>query len=32
VFRGCTPVLAAAFHVNGIEYRWERGVHHRLAS
>jgi hypothetical protein len=25
-FRGCTPILAAAFHVSGIDYRWERGV------
>jgi hypothetical protein len=30
VFRGCTPVLAAAFHVRDIEYRWERGTHHEL--
>jgi hypothetical protein len=29
-FRGCTPVLAAAFHVSDIDYRWERGVHYPL--
>jgi hypothetical protein len=23
---GCTPVLANAFHVAGVDYRWERGV------
>jgi uncharacterized protein YqjF (DUF2071 family) len=27
-FRGCTPILAAAFHVTDIDYRWERGVRH----
>ena len=26
VFGGCTPVLAAAFYVHDIDYRWERGV------
>jgi uncharacterized membrane protein YphA (DoxX/SURF4 family) len=26
VFRGCTPILAAAFHLRDIDYRWERGV------
>ena len=31
-FRGCTPVLAAAFHVTGIDYRWERGVRYPLAT
>jgi hypothetical protein len=31
-FRGCTPVLAAAFHVKDIDYRWERGVRHALAA
>jgi len=31
-FRGCTPVLAAAFHVKDIDYRWERGVRHALDS
>jgi uncharacterized protein YqjF (DUF2071 family) len=30
--RGCTPVLAAAFHVHDIDYRWERGVRHALKS
>jgi hypothetical protein len=30
-FRGCTPVLAAAFHVSDIDYRWERGVHYPLS-
>jgi uncharacterized membrane protein YphA (DoxX/SURF4 family) len=30
-FRGCAPILAAAFHVSGIDYRWERGVRHALA-
>lgn len=30
IFRGCTPVLAAAFHVKNIDYRWERGVRHPL--
>ncbi len=29
-FRGCTPILAAAFHVAGIDYRWERGVRYAL--
>jgi hypothetical protein len=29
-FRGCTPRLAAAFSVSGIDYRWERGVHYPL--
>jgi DoxX-like family/Uncharacterized conserved protein (COG2071) len=29
-FRGCTPMLAAAFHVSGIDYRWERGVRYAL--
>ena len=28
VFHGCTPLLAAAFHVTDIDYRWERGVRH----
>ena len=32
IFRGCTPILAAAFHVRGIDYRWERGVRHALAA
>jgi hypothetical protein len=30
-FRGCTPVLAAAFRVSDIDYRWERGVHYPLS-
>jgi len=30
VFSGCSPVLAAAFYVHGIDYRWERGVRHGL--
>jgi uncharacterized protein YqjF (DUF2071 family) len=30
VFDGCTPVLAAAFHVKDIDYRWERGVRYAL--
>jgi uncharacterized membrane protein YphA (DoxX/SURF4 family) len=29
-FRGCTPTLAAAFHVSDVDYHWERGVHHAL--
>jgi hypothetical protein len=29
-FRGCTPVLAAAFHVCGVDYHWHRGVRHAL--
>jgi hypothetical protein len=31
-FAGCTPILAAAFHVNDIDYRWERGVRHSLGA
>jgi hypothetical protein len=27
-FKGCTPILAAAFHVRNVDYRWERGVVH----
>ena len=30
IFRGCTPNPAAAFHVRGIDYRWERGIRHAL--
>jgi hypothetical protein len=30
VFAGCRPVLAAAFHVGQVEYRWERGVRYAL--
>ena len=29
-FRGCTPILAAAFHVSNVDYRWLRGVRHAL--
>jgi hypothetical protein len=29
-FQRCVPRLAAAFHVSGIDYRWERGVRHAL--
>jgi len=32
VFSGCTPILAAAFHVKHIDYRWERGVRHQLGA
>ena len=31
-FAGCTPTLAAAFHVRNVSYRWERGVRHALDS
>jgi uncharacterized protein YqjF (DUF2071 family)/uncharacterized membrane protein YphA (DoxX/SURF4 family) len=31
VFDGCTPVLAAAFHVRDIDYRWARGVRYALS-
>ena len=30
-FEGCTPILAAAFHVSGVDYRWERAVRYPLA-
>jgi Uncharacterized conserved protein (COG2071)/DoxX-like family len=30
IFDGCTPILAAAFHVKDIDYRWERGVRHAV--
>jgi hypothetical protein len=30
IFSGCTPILAAAFHVKDIDYRWERGVRHTI--
>jgi len=30
IFRGCRPVLAAAFHVADIDYRWGRGVRHAI--
>lgn len=29
-FAGCTPVLAAAFHVTEVDYRWERGRRHAI--
>lgn len=29
-FKGCAPILAAAFHVAEVDYRWERGVRHAL--
>lgn len=29
-FRGITPVLASAFYLREIPYRWERGVRYRL--
>jgi hypothetical protein len=29
-FRGCTPLLAAAFHVSDVNYHWNRGVRHAL--
>jgi hypothetical protein len=31
-FTGCTPKLAGAFYVAHIDYRWERGIHHPLAT
>ena len=30
-FAGCTPVLAAAFRVSDIDYRWRRGMVYSLA-
>jgi len=30
VFDGCTPILAAAFYVHDIDYRWERGVRYGI--
>jgi hypothetical protein len=30
-FKAATPILAAAFHVKDIDYRWERGVRYALA-
>jgi uncharacterized protein YqjF (DUF2071 family) len=30
-FRGCTPILAAAFQVNDVDYGWERGVRYPLS-
>ncbi|MBI4600561.1 MAG: hypothetical protein HY721_01235, partial [Planctomycetes bacterium] len=29
-FRGAAPVLASAFHLQGVPYLWERGVLHPL--
>ena len=29
-FAGCTPRLAAAFHVSGVDYHWRRGVRYPL--
>jgi hypothetical protein len=29
-FCDCKPVLAAAFHVSDIDYRWERGQPYQL--
>jgi hypothetical protein len=29
-FAGCTPQLAAAFHVRDVDYHWLRGVRHAL--
>ena len=31
MFAGCTPLLAAAFHVKGVNYRWQRGVRYQLS-
>ena len=30
MFRGVTPILASAFYVTDIQYRWERGVVERI--
>jgi uncharacterized membrane protein YphA (DoxX/SURF4 family) len=30
-FQGCRPILAAAFRVSNIDYRWQRGVYYPLA-
>lgn len=29
-FKRCTPMLAAAFYVHDVDYRWERGVRYAL--
>jgi hypothetical protein len=29
-FNRCTPILAAAFYVHDVDYRWERGVRYAL--
>ena len=26
MFQGAEPILASAFYVGGIDYRWERGI------
>jgi hypothetical protein len=31
MFRGAEPILASAFYVGGIDYRWERGIVEPLA-
>jgi uncharacterized membrane protein YphA (DoxX/SURF4 family) len=31
-FADCTPRLAAAFHVSGVDYRWRRGVRYALGA
>jgi hypothetical protein len=31
-FRGCRPILAAAFHVGNVDYQWKRGVRYPLAA
>jgi hypothetical protein len=31
-FKGCRPILAAAFHVADVDYRWERGVAYPLTA
>jgi uncharacterized membrane protein YphA (DoxX/SURF4 family) len=31
MFRGCRPILAAAFHVRDVNYRWERGIWYPIA-
>jgi len=32
VFEGSTPVLAGAFHVSHVNYRWQRGVRYALGN
>lgn len=32
MFAGCTPVLASAFRMTGVNYRWHRGVRYALES
>ena len=32
IFGECRPILAAAFHVKDIDYRWERGVRHAVGA